>query len=121
MTLPGVAATLASLDVEDQTLTGGARVTSKDLGTISSGTVTPDPGDRARQHYTNGGAHTFAPGTNPGAYSIKITNNGSAGAITTSGFTRVIGDPFTTVNAAVFLCTVEVDASHSLLEVVQLV
>ncbi len=103
-------------DVEDQgPLTGGARVTSKDLGTISSGTVTPDSGDRALQHYVNGGAHTLAPGSNTGAYLIDITNNGSAGAITTSGWTKIAGDAFTTTNAHKFRCHASVGNGGSLL------
>jgi len=106
----------ARLDTEDQTLAGGARVTVKALGTITTGTVTPDPGDRPMQSYTNGGAHTLAPGTNIGAYWIIITNNGSAGAITTSGFTKVTGDAFTTTNGHIFFCAIVVTATHSLLQ-----
>lgn len=113
----GYDADTAKLDVEDQTLTGGARVTSKSLGTITSGTVTPDPGDRPLQHYTNGGAHTLAPGSNSGAYYLDITNNGSAGAITTSGWTKVSGDSFTTTNGHKFRCSCSVGDAGSLLVV----
>lgn len=107
----------AKLAVEDQSLTGGARVTSKDLGTISSGTVTPDPGDRPLQHYTNGGAHTLAPGSNTGSYLLDITNNGSAGAITTSGWTKVSGDAFTTTNGHKFRCHCSIGEAGSYLVV----
>ena len=107
----------AKLAVEDQTLTGGARVTSKDLGTISSGTVTPDPGDRPLQHYINGGAHTLAPGGNTGSYLLDITNNSSAGAITTSGWTKVSGDAFTTTNGHKFRCHCSVGDAGSYLVV----
>ena len=115
----GAAADLsyARLDVEDQALTGGVIVTSKSLGTISSGTVTPDPGDRPLQHYTNGGAHTLAPSTNKGSILVDITNNGSAGAITTSGFTKVAGDAFTTTNGNKFRCHISVGDAGSLLNV----
>lgn len=89
---------------EDQTITGGAAVTSKSLGTQSSGTLTLDMGDRPLQHYTNGGAHALAPGTVTGSCLVDITNNGSAGAITTSGWTKVSGDPFTTTNGHKFRC-----------------
>jgi hypothetical protein len=103
-------------DTEDQgPITGGASVTSKSLGTKSSGTLTLDLGDRPLQHYTNGGAHTLAPGTVTGAAIIDITNNGSAGAITTSGFTKVAGDSFTTVNGAKFRCHCSVGNAGSLL------
>jgi hypothetical protein len=107
----------ARLDLEDQTLTGGARVTSKSLGTVTTGTTTPDPGDRPMQHYTNGGAHTLAPGANPGSYFLDITNNGSAGVITTSGWTKVSGDSFTTTNGHLFRCSCSIGNAGSLLNV----
>jgi hypothetical protein len=67
----------AKLSVEDETLTGGARVTSMDLGTITTGTVTLDPGDRALQHYANNGAHSLAPGLGGKSCSLlsKITSS----------------------------------------------
>jgi hypothetical protein len=105
-------------NVEDQALTGGAIVTSKSLGTIASGTVTPDPGDRPIQHYTNGGAHTLAPSANVGVTVVEITNNASAGAITTSGFDLVDGDDFTTTNGHVFVCTITITPAKKLLQVV---
>jgi hypothetical protein len=109
----------AKLDVEDQTVTGGARVTSKSLGTITTGTVTPDPGDRPLQHYTNDGAHTLAPGSNTGSYILDITNGASAGAITVSGWTKVEG-AFTTTNAHKFRCSGTVGNAGSLLQIVAL-
>lgn len=111
----GYDADTAKLDVEDQILTGGARVTSKSLGTITSGTVTPDPGDRPMQHYTNNGAHTLAPGSNTGSYLLDITNDASAGAVTTSGWTKVAGDAFTTTNGHKFRCSCSVGNAGSLL------
>ena len=107
----------ARLDLEDQTVTGGARVTSKSLGTITTGTTTLDPGDRAMQHYTNGGAHTLAPGSNTGSLFLDITNNASAGAITTSGWTKVSGDSFTTSNGHKFRCSCSIGDAGSLLNV----
>jgi hypothetical protein len=107
----------ASLTEEDQVLTGGVIVTSKPLGTITSGTVTPDPGDRPQQHYTNGGAHTLGVSGNAGSTLVDITNNGSAGAITTSGFTKVTGDAFTTTNGHKFRCHVSIGNGGSLLQV----
>jgi hypothetical protein len=117
VTVQGYDADTAKLDVEDQTVTGGARVTSKSLGTQTTGTLTPDPGDRALQHYTTGSAHTLAPGSNTGSYILDITNNGSAGAITTSGWTRVTGDAFTTTNGHKFRCFASVGDGGSLLVV----
>ncbi|UHS60622.1 hypothetical protein HRR99_03350 [Agrobacterium vaccinii] len=103
------------LNVEDQTLTGGARVTSKDLGTISTGTLTLDPGDRPLQHYTNNGAHTLAPGTNTGSFMLDITNGASAGAITVTGWTKVAGDAFTTTSGNKFRLHCSVGNGGSLL------
>jgi hypothetical protein len=109
---------MAALDTADQVVTGGARVTPLEIGggTVTTGTVTPDPGDRPMQYYTNGGAHTLAPGSNKGYYVLEITNNASAGAITTSGFTKVVGS-FTTTNAHKFLCSVIVSQTYSLLSI----
>lgn len=111
-----VSSSVALLDVEDQVMTGGARVTSKSLGTISTGTLTLDPGDRGLQHYTNDGAHTLAPGSNTGSIILDITNGASAGAITTSGFTKVAGS-FTTTSGHKFRCHVSVGNAGSLLQI----
>lgn len=106
--------------VEDQTVAGGARITIKDLGTISSGTVTPDPGDRPHQKYTNNGAHTLAPGTNYGDYIIDVLNAASAGGVTTSGWTKKAGDAFTTTNGHKFRCFCSVTADASSIVVLAL-
>lgn len=108
--------TIAMLGTEDQTLAGGARVTVKDLGTVSSGTTTPDPGDRPHQKLTNNGAFTLAPGTNQGSYWLDITNGASAGAITTSGWTKVVGS-FTTTNGHKFACVCHISDLGSLLSI----
>lgn len=107
---------IARLGVEDQVITGGARVTSKDLGTISSGTVTLDPGDRPLQHYTNNGAHTLAPGASGGSLMLDITNGASAGPITTSGFTKVVGS-FDTTSGHKFRCHASIGNGGSLLTI----
>lgn len=112
-----VGSSVALLDVAGQTLSGGARVTTYDLGTVSSGTLTPDPGNGPTQKVTNGGAHTLAPGSNYGSYWLDITNNGSAGAITTSGWTKVTGSSFTTTNGHKFACVAHVSELGSVLNV----
>jgi hypothetical protein len=88
----------------NQTVTGGFNVTSTDAGTKSSGTFTPVPATNNFQYAVNGGAHTLAPPGNDCTMVIQYTNNASAGAITTSGFTKVTGDSFTTTNGHDFLC-----------------
>lgn len=115
------AGVLALLDVENQAVTGGATVTSKSLGTQSSGTLTLDMGDRSLQHYTNNGAHTLAPGSVTGSCIVDITNGASAGAITTSGWTIALGtDLLTTTNGHKFRAHCSVGNGGSLLSIVPL-
>jgi hypothetical protein len=111
------AATLKG-DVEDQTITGGARVTVKDLGNLSGKTITIDPGDGPIQKITNNGAGTINPGSNYGAINLVIVNTSGAGAITTSSFTAVKGDSFTTTNGNKFVCSYVNTADCSVLTVV---
>lgn len=84
-------------DVSD-VLTAGFASTPFDAGTKSSGTFTPDEANGNMQYCVNGGAFTLAPPTNNTSIVLQVTNNGSAGAITTSGFTKVTGDALTTTN-----------------------
>jgi len=74
------------LSTADQTLSGGANVTSDSLGTKSSGTTTIDCGANPLQYLTDGGAFTLAAPANDGSCMVLVTNNGSAGTITFSGF-----------------------------------
>jgi hypothetical protein len=112
-----VGATL-KYDTADQTIDGGgARVVSHSLGTPSaSDTVTLDPGDGPLQHLTNNALFTLAPGANGGSILLDITNGVAAGAITTSGFTKVVG-AFTTTNGHKFRCHVSVGNAGSLLTI----
>ncbi len=93
----------------NQTVTGGFELTSYSAGTKSSGTFTPDPINQNYQYYTNGGAHTLAAPASDCAIDILVTNNGSAGSITFSGFTVAsgnTGDPLTTTNGHKFLISI---------------
>ena len=83
----------------------GYTTTGYSAGTKSSGTYTPDPANGNLQYATNGGAHTLAAPTASGDYmlAIQYTNNGSAGTITMSGFTKQTGDALTTVNGDDFM------------------
>lgn len=83
-------------------LTAGFASTPYSAGTFSTGTYTPDEANGNYQYATNGGAHTLAPPTNSGSILILYANNGSAGTITTSGFTMVTGDSLTTTNGHEF-------------------
>lgn len=91
-------------DVAD-VLTAGFATTPADFGTKTTGTFTPDETNGNFQYGVNGGAHTLAPPTNNCTIVLRYTNNGSAGSITTSGFTKVSG-AFTTTNGHKFFCFV---------------
>lgn len=91
-------------NVEDQTLSGGARVTPKDLGNLTGASITPDPGDRPIQKITNNGAGSILPGSNVGTYTLIVVNTTGAGAITTTGWT-LRGDSFDTTTTSIFACS----------------
>lgn len=74
-------------------LSAGFTTTSFNAGTKSSGTFTPDPANGNIQHATNGGAHTLAPPSSVCTMIVEYTN-ASAGALTTSGFSIVSGDTY---------------------------
>lgn len=99
---------MASLTLADQTLSGGANVTSYNLGTQSSGTLTVDCGKGPLQYLTNGGAFTLAAPSNDGSCIVLVTNNSSAGTITFSGFTVGVnvGAALTTTNTNKFSISV---------------
>jgi hypothetical protein len=80
---------------------GAVTATASDDGTKSSGTYTPTPVGGNFKRIVNGGAFTLAAPTAAGDYTliIQITNNGSAGAVTFSGFSKTPGgDNLTTAN-----------------------
>lgn len=105
-------------DVAD-VLTAGFAATPYNAGTKSTGTYTPDEANGNFQYAVNGGAHTLAPPTNNCTMVIQYTNNGSAGAITTSGFTKVDGS-FTTTNGDDFFAYITKHNGFSLLQIVAL-
>ena len=89
---------------------------SRSLGTITTGIVQLVPSYQ-RVHYTNNGAHVLAPPAADCDIVVLITNGASAGTITTSGFTRVVGDSFATTVAKEYKCTVSRLNSVPILEV----
>lgn len=85
------------------TLTGGFDSDAEPLGTISSGTVTPEVDAANKENFktlTANGAFTLAPPSTSGncVITIAVTNGASAGTITTSGFTKVNGDAYETTS-----------------------
>ena len=105
MTFPTSNANIAALNLSDQTLSGGANVTSKSLTT---GSVTIDCGACPLQYITNGGAFTITAPANDGSCILKITNSASAGNVSFSGFTvgASTGDQLDTVNGHIFFVTI---------------
>jgi len=97
-------------------LVAGYTETSTSGGTISSGTYTPTPSSSVnnQQYITNGGAFTLGVPASDCTVALLITNNGSAGAITTSGYTKVSGS-FDTTNTHAFMCFITVVNAKSLL------
>jgi len=92
-----------------QTTTGGFNITPYSIGTITTGTVTPNAINQNYQYYTNNGAHTLAAPASDCAIDILITNGAAAGAITFSGFTVAAGntgDPLTTTNTSKFIVSI---------------
>jgi len=108
----GTAAALNTTDVlrlavADQALSGGVIVTAHDYGTVSSGTVTVNPGHSPSAYLTNNGAFTLAAPSNEGSQDIMVTNGASAGSITFSGFTKaLVGDSLTTTVNHKFLISI---------------
>jgi hypothetical protein len=95
-------------------LTAAFECSVDDDGTQTTGTYTPSmAAGSAAKKIVNGGAFTLgepAPSANDTYLNldILITNNASAGAITTSAFDIVDGDSFTTTNGHDFLCNIRV-------------
>jgi hypothetical protein len=95
-------------------LTAAFTASVDDDGTITTGTYTPTTAAGSNyKKIIGGGAFTLAPPVaatdTATTLSLFIVNNASAGAITTSGFTKVAGDAFTTTDAHKFSCRIEVN------------
>lgn len=105
ISFPAVTDTVAVLGTADQTVAGGANVTSQSL---STGNVTIDCGSRPLQFITNGAAFTITAPANDGSCMLLVTNNASAGAITFSGFSvgTNTGDALTTTNTNKFTISI---------------
>lgn len=98
----------ASLTRPDQTLSGGANVTSYSLGTISTGTVTVDCGKGPLQYLTDAGTFTITAPSNDGSCTLYLINTTGAVVPTFSGFTTNAntGEPLTTTSGNKFFISV---------------
>mgnify|MGYP003389605666 FL=1 len=99
---------------------GAFQQTVYDLGTNTSGTETLSAVNGNIQSGINGGAHTLAPQSQLSTIVVQYTNNGSAGTLTTSGYTIVTGDSLTTTNGDDFMMYSTVVGSFKHLNVVAL-
>lgn len=94
------------IDVTGQVFSGGAEVSTNNLGTpAASATVNLDPSNGPHQKITNNntGITLVAP-TKNGDFTLRVVNGASAGALTFSGFASGInnGDSLTTTNGDQF-------------------
>ena len=112
-----------SLALADQTVSGGANVTSLSLGTVSTGSLTVDCGARPLQYLTNGGSFTLVAPAHDGSCIIQVTNNASAGTISFSGFTvnsSYTGGALNTTNTNKFMISItEVNGSATYVTIPQ--
>jgi hypothetical protein len=83
----------------------GFSLAPNNLGTVSSGTTTPNPALGNVQYLTNNGAFTLAAPASDCEIDILVTNGASAGSITFSGYTvgSSIGSPLTTTSGSKFI------------------
>jgi hypothetical protein len=101
-------------------LTAGYTATSYNLGTVSGGTTALSAANGNIQHMTNNGAFTLAPQSAPSTIALEIVNGGTAGAITTSGYTKVVG-AFVLTSGSKFQCVSCVTNSSSALYITEVV
>lgn len=100
----------------------GVRANTSSDGTKSSGTYTPSPNGGNIKTIDNAGAFTLAAPSVSDSYTmiIQITNVSGAGAITLSGFSRIVGNPFTTTVGDDFFVYITKVGSFTLANVVAL-
>lgn len=86
----------------------GYTFTPYSIGTVSTGTTTPNAANGNYQYMTNNGASTLAAPSSDCAIDILITNGASAGSLSFSGFTvsSLVGDSLTTTNTNKFLISI---------------
>lgn len=107
MTFPSTSSTVITTG-NTATITKGYTVTPNNIGTVSSGTTTPDPANGNYQYLTNNGAFTLAAPSSDCAIDILVTNGASAGAITFSGFTvgSSTGSTYATTNTNKYILSI---------------
>lgn len=101
MTFPSSNGTISTLNLTSQVITGGVIVTSQSK---TAGSLTINCGDRPLQYITNSGAFTITAPANDSSCILLITNDGTAGTVSFSGFSvgSSTGDALTTTNTSKF-------------------
>lgn len=104
------------------TLTAGFDSDAESLGTVTTGTVTPEVDGAGEENFktlTANGAFTLAPPSTSGNCTIiiQVTNGASAGTITATGFTIVNGDDYETTNGNDYLFHIKKVGSFSSLTI----
>jgi hypothetical protein len=89
---------------QGENATGGVTFTEYDHGTITSGTITPNPATCLKQKVTNNGTFTIAATGQIGDVELRVINAASAGSISFSGFDKQwSGDALTTTDTHQFV------------------
>ena len=95
---------------KNDTITKGFYLTPNNIGSVSSGTITPDAANGNYQYLTNDGAFTLAAPSTACAIDILVINGASAGAITLSGFKTpgagAGGNTYATTSGAWFILSI---------------
>ena len=89
-----------------------------DLGAKSSGSLALSVESGYTQLVINGGAFTLTPQASYSSIVLMVTNGGAAGAINTSAYDVVNGDPLTTVDGDVFMLQSVVNSKIKILTVI---
>ena len=119
-------ADILKADTHD-TLAAGYDSGEEALGTITTGTVTPEVDADTKPNFkvlTNNGAFTLAPPATSSATTIRIhvINAASAGAITTTGFDKVIDpDTYATTNAKEYFFYIDHNSTRDVLTIREIV
>lgn len=110
---------ITNLDVADQSVTGGANMTSLSQ---SAGNITVDCGARPGQYIANTGAFTITAPAADGYCYLDVENGAGAGAITLSGFSpnTMGGATVDTTNGHIFRLAVSRVHGHSNISAVAL-
>ncbi len=111
-TVPIGTSTMMALDLPDQTITGGAEVTTQSQ---SAGNITVDCTTRPMQYLPNTGAFTLTAPAKDSSCFFDMENGASAGAVTLSGFApnTMGGDALDTTNGHNFRLFVSRNHGHS--------